>query len=495
MSGLHGVDKVRRRLMLGCGAVMAASWLSPASSSDNRAQVVGAENPPNVRDIALRAGQAQIGLLGERGPLSDCWVYNNELFPIFRARKGERLRVTFKNALPEHTSIHWHGLRIPSDADGVPYISQAPVQPGERFLYEFAPPDAGTFFFHPHCNETGQTGRGLMGLLLVEGDTRGTPAADGDGLAGEHVLAMKDWRVREDGRFLDFKTVEGASRSGTFGTVRSVNGKPVERLTAPAHSDLRLRVLALDPTRVFDIGIEGAEAAVIAIDGHPTSPFPLKSWLLGPAQRIDLAVRMPKPGKIARVMDFRPSTPHEIATLAAVKSERSRARFAPRALEPASVPQPDLRNAQRMTFRLQAAADGAAMIAKSGSVEDPLTKALLDSLCAPGRSLWAINRQFWASEDNRQLPPPLAVLEAGRSYVWEIVNTSQHMHPMHLHGHAFTVLKSPAGEMRRYLADTVLLGPRERAEIAFVAAPGAWMFHCHLLEHQETGMMGWIRVA
>jgi hypothetical protein len=96
----------------------------------------------------------------------------------------------------------------------------------------------------------------------------------------------------------------------------------------------------------------------------------------------------------------------------------------------------------------------------------------------------------------RALPAPLAMLRRGRSYVFELSNISKQFHPIHIHGHSFTVLSSNKAALPRHFADTVLLAPRERVEVAFVADnPGDWMFHCHLIEHQETGMMGYVRVA
>jgi FtsP/CotA-like multicopper oxidase with cupredoxin domain len=488
------VDRARRKFILAAGATAAATVLDGVRATCDAGAVPLAASaqpvsalPASARDLALRAVEARAALIGESKPQSAVWTYGGELFPVVRARQHERLRVTFENALPEHTSIHWHGIRLASGTDGVPYVSQPPVLPGERHIYDFAPPDAGTFFFHPHCNESGQIGRGLLGVLLVDGDAQEPFDAD-------HVLALRDWRVGPDGQFLPFFTTQGAARSGTFGTVRSVNGKPVENFVAAGHGDVRLRVLALDATRVYELSMEGTDAAVIAIDGHPVAPFPLKTWLMGPGQRVDLAVRSPALGKTARLVDLRPSQPHEIATLIGSAPARPRRAFRPTPLRPAAVPKPDLRHAERKTVRLQTASGAPSALIENAGADDPLAKVLLDSLCAPGQALWAIDKQSWASPEDRRMPPPLAILAAGKSYVWEIVNDTKQIHPMHLHGHAFEVLRAPQ-RAPRHLADTVLLGPNERAEIAFVAASGAWMFHCHLLEHQEAGMMGWIRVA
>jgi len=90
----------------------------------------------------------------------------------------------------------------------------------------------------------------------------------------------------------------------------------------------------------------------------------------------------------------------------------------------------------------------------------------------------------------------LFALKAGRTYVAELFNGTPHRHPMHLHGHTFRVLGSNERKLPPHWADTVLVTPKERIRIAFVAGePGDWMFHCHIVEHQETGMMGYLRVA
>ena len=109
---------------------------------------------------------------------------------------------------------------------------------------------------------------------------------------------------------------------------------------------------------------------------------------------------------------------------------------------------------------------------------------------------WTINDRAWPGRDHSRLPPPLAVLQLGRSYVFALRNDSKFAHPIHMHGHFFTVLRSSLQSQPAHHADTLLLLPEERLEVAFVADnPGNWMFHCHIIEHQENGMMGWFRIA
>jgi FtsP/CotA-like multicopper oxidase with cupredoxin domain len=168
------------------------------------------------------------------------------------------------------------------------------------------------------------------------------------------------------------------------------------------------------------------------------------------------------------------------------------AAFDPAPLRPNPLPEPDLANAKRLPFTFTATATAEPVAADVEGVP----AVFLDDLCTNPETFWAINKRAWASRDHSELPPPIATLERGKSYVFELVNATPHMHPIHIHGHSFKWLKSNERDLPVHHADTVLLQPKERAEVAFVADnPGDWMFHCHIIEHQETGMMSYIRVA
>ena len=108
--------------------------------------------------------------------------------PILEAKQGVPLEIEFTNRLPEPTVIHWHGLRIPAAMDGTEVV-QRPVQPGETFTYRFTPPDAGTFWYHPHANETEQLEKGLYGALIVR-------AADELALASAEAIRWLEWGMR-----------------------------------------------------------------------------------------------------------------------------------------------------------------------------------------------------------------------------------------------------------------------------------------------------------
>ncbi|MFS8039184.1 multicopper oxidase family protein [Xanthobacter sp. AM11] len=488
---------ISRRTLLLAGAAAGASAFAPTALS--REPVSRDTLPPDapVRRLTLSAGEMEAALLGPGKPQTHGFcAYNGTPFLTVRAPRGTRLLVDFENRLPDLTTVHWHGIRVPNFSDGVSPLTQAAIPPGGRFAYNVPLPDPGLYFFHPHCDETGQVGRGLAGLLIVD-----DPAEARLGFDLEHIIVVKDWRLDAAGRWLPMTSDEGASTAGTFGTVRATNGQPVPpRVEAPAHGDVRLRVLVADSTRVIDLGCDTDDAALIAVDGQACTPMALSAlpdeiWRMGPAMRADLHVRMPGPGQELKIYDYRTSEPYLLTTLVAVDRGRRSTAFKPKALPPAKVPLPDMKRPTRFDFLVQTAA-GATAIAPPLPADDPLAQALIESACVGSKTFWAVNRNSWGAGADLRLPPPLQRLEDGRSYVLSISNVTKHPHPMHLHGHVFRVLSSSRKTgIPPYLADTVMTEPNETVEIAFRATSGNWVFHCHILEHMDTGLMGWFRVT
>ena len=484
---------ISRRSLLAAGAATAtAALFGRPASSPAFARALPAPLPPGPAGsvkLDLTAAERPLALPCFDGNSLPMWTFTDAaLPPVVRVKLGETLETHLENHLTrpgEHVSIHWHGIRLPNDQDGVPYLVQPPVEPGQSYDYSFVPPDPGTFFFHTHCNTVEQLGRGLMGLLIIEGD-------EVEPYDGEQILAIRDWRLNEArDAFLRFLTLEGAGKAGTFGTVRSCNGAVNPAIDVPASADIRLRILNVDPTRISEIGIEGGEAAVVAVDGLACPPFPLRSWKMGPAMRIDVILRTPADGGTATVMDYFAAKPVPLARLVAHGPAKRSGAFSPAPLAAARIAPPDLAKAETLPFTFSATATGAAVSDASGPDGGPL-----GPLCLSAASLWAINKQSWPGSGMDRLPPPIARLKRGESYRFVLTNVTPRMHPIHIHGHSFTVLKSNKRDLPPHFADTVLLLPNEVMEVAFVADnPGRWMMHCHIIEHQETGMMAWFEVA
>lgn len=409
-------------------------------------------------------------------PTRDVLTYGEAgMPPVLRMTKGKPFAARLLNGIDEPTTIHWHGVRVPNKMDGVPFMIQPYVYAGDHFDYAFTPPDAGTFWYHPHCNTLTQMGHGLTGVIVVENPN--DPQFD-----AELVVNLRDWRLGDDGQFIEQFRPRDAARSGTYGTVRTANWMEEPRYDVPSGGLVRLRLALTDVTRVYMFQMEGAEAAVIAIDGNPVPErFALDTLQLGPGQRLDLAVRVPdEEGAVVTLRDIRGTKKKVLATLRAVGASLKHDLRDLAVLEPNPVPAPDLSSAEHIPLALSATAENVAV----------------DSICGSlGYSFWAINKVPW-SGDTPDPTAPLAELKLGASYVIDLENLTPHAHPIHLHGLSFTVLSSSTGPVRPLVSDTYLVLPDEKVQLGFVADnPGDWLLHCHIIEHQKTGMTSYLRVA
>lgn len=400
--------------------------------------------------------------------------------PVLYGRQGEMMRLPVRNATSDYTAMHWHGLRIPNGMDGVPYLTQMPMGPDEVFDYAFTPPDAGTYWYHPHCMTMEQMAHGLTGVMVIA-------EPEDPGFDTEQVINLRDFRLDKDDQFLPAYTQRGAARAGTFGNVQTVNwlGTPVYD-----HSSgglVRLRVVNTDTTRIYKLHLEGGEARIIAWDGHPVDvdvsmPNAEEPLLVGPGQRVDFAVAMPaREGQMVDLMAKLPGQPHRpMARLRAVGATVARELTELKPLPPNPAARPNLDNAELHEFVFGWTPEG-------GEPNNGFCGSL-------GYNFWSINRTPWPG-DAAQGVGPLAVLERGKSYVLRLRNESPNLHPIHLHGLAFVPLKSNQRRLMPLLTDTMLLLKDEVVELGLVADnPGDWAFHCHVIEHQKTGLTGFIRV-
>lgn len=429
-------------------------------------------NPEPVLLESLRSEAA----LSDAGPTTGIMTYGRDgMPPILRARKGQPFYAQLKNSLDEPTTVHWHGVRVPNAMDGVPFLTQPYIYTGDTFDYRFTPPDAGTFWYHPHCNTLDQMGRGMTGLLIVENPD--DPAFD-----AEIAVNLRDWRLGGNGQFIEQFKPRDAAKSGTYGTLRTANWKREPQYDAPAGGITRLRLAVTDVTRIFTFKLEGAEAQVIAIDGNPVPQrFALDTLMIGPGQRLDLALRMPDTeGAIATLTDVRGSSPKTVLTLRAAGQSLKRALgdLGPLAANPVATA--DLSTAEQIPLALSATAENRKTSGFCGDI---------------GYTFWAINKTPW-SGDSPDPTAPLAEMKLGKSYILNLANPTPHLHPIHLHGMSFTVLSSSSRTIQPFVSDTYLIQPDEKVQLAVVADnPGDWVFHCHIIEHQKTGMAGYFRVV
>ena len=424
-------------------------------------------------DYVLRAERGSATLVP--GKQSEILGFNGQFpAPTIRVHQGERLRLRFENHLDEASTIHWHGIRIDNAMDGVPVLSQAPVQPGESFLYDFVCPDAGTFWYHPHINSIRQLGMGMVGVLIVE-EREPQPYH-------EVIIGLKDWRLDKNGDYLPLSIPREAFRDGTLGTVNTVNGRQQPTIDIPANQATRLRVLNMDNTRVYRPRLDGNSPRILALDGSPVIPHrPFELTPLGAGMRMDLGFVAPEPGKEFVLYDQKGRFGVELCRLRTVDSKPpTPPSNTVTSLPPNPIAIPNLEQAELLRFVFE----------WQGALSP------LDRDGKTDHSFWLINRRAWGSHGHHSLPEPLATLSLGKSYIAELHNATPHAHPIHLHGLIFTVLSSNKRKVTPYQSDTILLEKNERARIAFVADnPGRWMFHCHVIEHMKTGLMGYITVT
>jgi FtsP/CotA-like multicopper oxidase with cupredoxin domain len=454
---------------------------------------------PDIEEHRITPKPATVNLTGSGYPDTAVWAYDGSVpGPELRIRQGEPVRIVVSNKLGEDTSVHWHGIRLPNAMDGVPGLTQNPIRSGESFVYEFTPPDAGTFWYHPHAHTLQQLGRGLAGALIV--GEREPVAVDRDLL-----WFIEDWRLEDGGRIAPgFGNRMEAGMSGRIGNTVTINGRVTEPVSVKTGERVRLRLVNAALARIVRLRFEGHKPVVVAYDGQPCQPFTPEGGrvVLGPAMRADLIIDMNgKPGQTYRVIDdFYRDLAYKLVDFAydPGKPTRNQPTETPPRLPANPLPEPDLATAERQEVALQGGMMGGMGMMSSSGMGMMGGSGIMGGMgmMGGGGAAWAMNGMSMAGDGQPNMPP-LLTLRKAQSCVLALRNETAWWHPMHLHGHSFRVIsRNGKPSARREWRDTVLVPPRETVEIAFVADnPGDWMFHCHVTDHQETGMMGIIRIA
>jgi FtsP/CotA-like multicopper oxidase with cupredoxin domain len=395
---------------------------------------------------------------------------------VLRMKREVMTTIDVTNQLDAATTVHWHGLRVANSEDGVPFISQGAIEPGKTHRYNLKSPDAGTFWFHPHCNTLEQMARGLSGVIIVDED-------EDAGFDLDLPVLMRDFRMDGKGKFIEFAKAKNAAYGGTLGTISTANWQIEPEFEAPAGGLVRVRIVVGDVTRIFQPSANGAEMRIIAYDGQPVAePVGFEGLSLAPGQRIDVAVAMPsEPGAL---VEFTRDGPKGSVRMFALKStgpdlKRTLGMVKPLPANP--LKEPDLSKAETLEFLFE--------WSPGGDAPQP-------SICGtPQFQFWSINKVAW-SDAQASLPEPTATLKMGQSYILRFINKTPNSHPVHLHGMTFKILKSDKRELAQLWSDTALLLSGETVEVALIADnPGDWAIHCHVIEHQKTGLTGYIRVS
>lgn len=424
---------------------------------------------PDIVEVELVAKLADVDVAP--GKTVKAWTYNGGLpGPLIRAKIGNRLIVHFTNELDQPTTVHWHGVRVPIEMDGVPDISQPPVNKGETFDYDFVVRDASLYWYHPHVMSAAQVGFGLYGPLLVEDPD------DGVGVEDRLTLVLSDIGFNSRGE------LESADSGGSAGMVFGregnyvlANGKHRPVLRARPGAPQRWRIVNAAKSRFFYLDLDGQEFTVIGVDGGiQERPTRTDILLVTAGERVDVIVT-PK-GKTGTPLPLR-----------AMLYNRGYGSVEYRSVE--EVLTIEFTNEPPVTAK--AVTVTRTMAGPSTAGATPVEMILTLPPMQNNKSEFRINGvPFWKAK------PFLAKL--GEKQIWIVTNDSDWDHPFHLHGFFFHVLDDRGDPVRPLaLKDTVNVPMKTtvRLLVHFDERPGEWMIHCHILDHAEGGLMGTVLVG
>ena len=407
-------------------------------------------------------------------------LYNNENpGPLLKAKVGDILKIDFKNNLDQPTSIHWHGIKNINKMDGVPYLTQDPIQPGETFSYEFPVNQSGTYWYHAHFESWKQVAKGLYGPLVVNDETD-------DFIEDDIVILADDWRLNKKYQIDEksFGSLMDWSHAGRVGNWLTINGKKSPQYSIKENSIARLRFINASNARILKFGSSLKNNNIIAIDGFAINPMSVKDFTLAPGQRIDLLINTLDLLKVD-FFEISYTKQLKVFTLNVTKADNktkdiTNINFASNWILPKSD------NAKTISIRMQGGAMG------------NLSKANLDGVEKDFRTLATEDKKLWAfNKDIGSYEYLLATVKLNQVVILDVWNDTRWPHSMHLHGnHFFVKSKEFKGNNDYILRDTYLMQAGEKAKLIFVADnPGKWLFHCHMLEHAASGMVSHIHVV
>lgn len=423
----------------------------------------------------LRAAVADLQILPEGYGATSLWTFGASApGPEIRLKQGDRLVRRVENALPEPTSVHWHGIRIVNEMDGVPGLTQTAILPGETFDYDFTVPDAGTYWYHSHSRSFEQVARGLYGALIVE-------EGEAPDVDREEVLILDDWLVDpETSQLYDsFGSMHDMSHGGRIGNYITTNAVNDLLLTARRNERMRLRLINAATARVFPLRLDRLQGWIVALDGMPlAAPRKVEGpFLLAPAQRVDLIVDVTaEEGGMAHLSHVERGEVFSQVAFEVSGEAATVVREAPVALPPNRIAEPDLANARPLTMRME----GGMMGGMQSGMMGGQMRSMRD--LAEAGAFWALNGVVGSMDGE-----PFAELAQGETVRLRFENATAFPHAMHLHGVHFHEIgpDGAPGDLR----DTTLVQPDETREVVFVADnPGQWLLHCHMLAHAASGM-------
>lgn len=420
-------------------------------------------------EVELRASVTKLEIVP--GKTTDAWTYGGTIpGPTLRLTQGDRLKVHFVNDLPEATTVHFHGIRGPIEMDGAVPHSQDPVPPGGTFDYDLVVPDAGLFWYHPHEASAKQLGFGLYGALVVDPKT-----PDPSELGDEVVLVLSDVALGEDGALLPPDAGgDLATAFGREGTQILVNGRPRPRLFARSGARQRWRIVNAAKSRYFQLELDGQTFRRIGADmGRLERPVDADRLLVIPGGRADVLVEPRGPAGTTLPLRWIPWD----RGFGSVEYRE------PETILDLTVVGPDVEAPP-----LPADLGGEHATALDTTAATPVDIALTQAQEPDGSLVLGIDGvPYWDA-----VPTPATV---GETQVWTVKNQMDWAHPFHLHGFFFQKLDDdglPSEPVEWLDTADVPVNGTLRFAVKYDNRPGMWMFHCHILDHADAGMMGMV---
>jgi FtsP/CotA-like multicopper oxidase with cupredoxin domain len=449
-----------------------ASLQPPDWDAGIRLAEVQDRNPdPRIVEVELVAQLADVEVAP--GKRVHAWTYNGGLpGPLIRARVGDRLIVHFRNELDEPTTVHWHGVRVPIEMDGVPGISQPPVRKGETFVYDFELHDPGLFWYHPHVMSAAQVGFGLYGPLLVE-----DPA---ERIGVDDVLTIVLSDIGFDARGVLEPAESGGPAGMVFGREGNhvlVNGRWRPTMRARAGAPQRWRIVNAAKSRFFFLDLDGQPFTKIGADGGLQEySETMDVVLVTPGERVDLIVAPT-------------GEPGSEITLRSLLYNRGYGSIEYRSVEDLltihftdEAPLPPVTLPEVRRTLVPPPAEGATPVTMQFT---------LPPMDGRGQSEFRINGvPFWKAEPFRA--------RIGETQLWTLDNQTDWDHPFHLHGYFFMRVDADGVPLRPMeWKDTINVPMKQTVYVlvTFDERPGEWMIHCHILDHADGGLMGTVLVG
>ena len=431
-------------------------------------------------DLEAKAQSVQLG-----SRTANLLAYNGQVpGPLLEAKPGDKVQIRFTNQLNQPTNIHHHGLHIPPTGSGDNVLLE--ISPGQSHTYEYRIPEnhpAGTFWYHPHKHGlvAEQLFGGLAGLFIIRGKLDEIPEVKA---AKEEFLVLKDFALDDRGNIDN--TGHMAAMTGRAGGLLTASGQVNPAITIKKGGLLRLRLLNASPSRFFRLSLEDHPIHLIATDGGAiSSPVKLSDVVLAPGERVEVLVQGNQaPGDYRLInQPFNPAqggmiggtmggsqSSNRAETVATLTYDGESNEMSLPSQLIAVEPLPEPQTTRQFTLN-HGMGDGGGMMG--------------------GGMVFMINgRSFDPSRIDTQV-----MLDTVED--WEITNTGSMAHPFHVHTNKFQII-SQNGQLAPYAAwrDVVSVSPGETARIrmSFRDYTGKTVYHCHVLDHEDRGMMGTLEI-